>query len=490
MERVALTFAAPIRQSRVLQTAVVLFVLLLASQAWRWASITGLMLVLAVGSGLLILLKPQVGPLGVVLAALLANREIETGTEVLLNPVTYLVPILFALWLLVMALRKRIRLLPSRTTRPLVLFLMASLFSLLLGRATWDPSVPIRSNFLLVQLAQLGIFVFSAFAFWLAGNQLHNERWLRRLTQTFLIAGGVLAIVMAILGVGAVFGPISTAATLRAPFWILLAGLAGGQLLFVRDLSPLWRAFLVAVLIAVLFYALRLQQEAVSNWVGVVAVAGALIWLRWPRLRWPILLAILSLAVLGVLFPAVYGFAGGDAEWQLSGGSRLLLMERVIDVTMRNPITGLGPAAYRPYTTVTPLQYGSALWISPLINSHNNYVDLFAHTGLLGLGLFLWFMVEVVLLARRLVRSYQHGFAAGYVNGMLAIWAGIMVVMLLLDWFLPFVYNVGFRGFQASVLVWLFLGGLVAIENWGAEELGADRVSGSMAKGKENAWYG
>ena len=49
---------------------------------------------------------------------------------------------------------------------------------------------------------------------------------------------------------------------------------------------------------------------------------------------------------------------------------------------------------------------------------------------------------------------------------MVAAWAGIMAVMLLLDWFLPFVYNVGFEGFQASVLVWMFFGGLVAIEKW------------------------
>ncbi len=56
-------------------------------------------------------------------------------------------------------------------------------------------------------------------------------------------------------------------------------------------------------------------------------------------------------------------------------------------------------------------------------------------------------------------------------SGMLATLAGIVVIMLLLDWFLPFVYNVGFPGFQASVLVWLFLGGLVAIENWGTSEI-------------------
>ena len=42
---------------------------------------------------------------------------------------------------------------------------------------------------------------------------------------------------------------------------------------------------------------------------------------------------------------------------------------------------------------------------------------------------------------------------------------GALVLMVFADWLLPFVYNIGFPGFQASVLVWLFLGGLVALEH-------------------------
>ena len=38
----------------------------------------------------------------------------------------------------------------------------------------------------------------------------------------------------------------------------------------------------------------------------------------------------------------------------------LVLIERVIEVTMHNPITGLGPAAYRFYARMTPLAYGGA----------------------------------------------------------------------------------------------------------------------------------
>jgi hypothetical protein len=91
-------------------------------------------------------------------------------------------------------------------------------------------------------------------------------------------------------------------------------------------------------------------------------------------------------------------------------------------------------------------------------------VDMFAHGGLLGLGLFLWFAGEVAGLGLRLRAGHTRGFLAGYVNGVLAAGAGSLVIMVLGDWILPFVYNVGFLGFQASVLVWLFMGGLVALE--------------------------
>lgn len=446
-------------------TLIPIIVLALAVMLGQQAS-TRWLLLLAVGlGGLVLLTHPALGLLSLVVAALVVPLEFGTGTDVALNPASLLIPGLGALGVLAMVQRRRVRMAPSRMNQPLFYFLVASLISLLVGRATWDPAVPVRGNFLLVQLAQWGIFAFSAMAFWLAANQMGEKAWLQRLTHTFLLLGGLVAIAMAVFGISTVVGRLATVAAIRAPFWILLTGLAAGQLLYNKHLSLIWRMFLVMVLLAALVYAFLLQQEALSNWVGVAAVAGTLIWLRWFRLRWPIVLIVLALLLLGILFPSLYDFAGGDTEWETSGASRLALIQRVVEVTMRNPITGLGPAAYRPYANATPFVYGRAYWSNPLINSHNNYVDIFAHTGLVGLGLFLWFMAEVAWSAWRLRSRFQAGFAAGFVNGMLAVWTGIVVTMLLLDWFLPFVYNVGFLGFQASVLVWLFMGGLVALEN-------------------------
>jgi hypothetical protein len=124
----------------------------------------------------------------------------------------------------------------------------------------------------------------------------------------------------------------------------------------------------------------------------------------------------------------------------------------------------LGPAAYRSYARLEPLLYEGEYWIDPQVNSHNNYVDLFAQLGVVGLGLFLWFAARMTRLAFRLRARFRGGFEGAFINGMLACWCASLIIMLLADWILPYVYNIGFPGFQASVLVWLFLGGLLTLE--------------------------
>ncbi len=408
---------------------------------------------------------PRLGVYAIVISAMLLPFELSTGTDVTLNISTVLVPISLGLWALDMIRRGQFGIASSRPNRPFLLFLAAGLLSLFIGSATWDPAVPRSSRFLIVQLAQWAVFAFAAGAFWLTANLGHSADRLRRLTFVYLGVASALAILRVVPWAAPLTGRLATLALDRAPFWALLVAIAVSQLLFNKNLSIGWRLFLAAATASVLIYAFVLERATASNWVGVAAALGILAWLRWPRLRWLAIPVLAVLAVTGMLSSTIYDFAGGDAEWTESGGSRLALIGRVVQVTMRNPITGLGPAAYRPYAAIEPLLYRGAFWVAPSINSHNNYVDLFSHTGLLGLGLFLWFAVELILLGLRLRTRFSTGFEAGYVNGMIAAWVSALVLMLFADWILPFVYNIGFPGFQASVLVWLFLGGLVMLEN-------------------------
>ena len=455
-----------IRSGFGLQLIVIVGVLIGVVVFGMFASSYMLFAVGAAIGGIFLLRQPLVGLIFLILVALLVPIEIDTGTEVSLNLTVFLIPVVLIAWILSKLTAPHFRIVGSKTFLPLMLFLVMGLLSLMIGNILWDPLVPKSSNFILVQLAQWAIFALSGLIFFLTANMVGNEKKLRYLVLGFLAIAGLLAIVSMFVGAFTLVKSVTTVALIRTPFWILLSGIAGGQLLFNPRLNRPWRMVALSSLLAVFVYAFFQQQEAVSNWVGVTTVVAVLSWLRWPRLRIPALIFTMLLILTGVLTQTLWNFGGGDSEWITSGGSRIALFTRVIDVTSSNPVTGLGPASYRSYAAMVPLKYGKAYWVDPSINSHNNYIDIFSQTGLIGLGLFLWFMGSVLLLALRLARRYKSGFVAGYATGMLAAWFAIMVVMLLLDWFLPFVYNVGFPGFQASVLVWLFFGGLVAIESW------------------------
>jgi O-antigen ligase len=178
------------------------------------------------------------------------------------------------------------------------------------------------------------------------------------------------------------------------------------------------------------------------------------------------MIAIVLVGLAVVLYPTLFVHAGGEQELALSWGGRQHLYRTVLNIANTHPILGLGPAAYRHYAVTHWLSLGpgNALYIRPAVSSHNNYIDIYAQMGLVGLGLFVWFLVEVGLLGWRLAPRFQGDFEEGYVQGALGGLAGTLVAMMLADWFLPFVYNIGFPGFRTSALAWMFLGGLVALE--------------------------
>lgn len=454
-------------------------VLLLAYYLGPRASILYLVVLSAVIGGVALLRQPVLGLALLILTALLLPIQFSTGTEVPINLTTVVAAALIGLWLLLQVRQKHIALPQSSTTLPLLLFLLAGLLSLFIGNVTWDPAVPRANNFIFVQLAQWAIFLLSAAVFWAVPAFVKDQAWLRRLTFLFLGISGFFILALVLGGGGnPLTRPVFGSGLFRSMFWPIFFALAAGQLLFNKELTTTWRLFLLAGILATVVYLFgeRAAQSA-SPWVGVGVVLGMLIWLRFSRLRWPVFLIGVGLLVSGVAFPAIYEFAGGDTRWFSTGGSRIALIERTLEVTMRNPVTGLGPASYRQYAAMSPLIYEHIVWFDPRVSSHNNYVDVFSQMGIIGLSLFIWFMVALGLLGWKLRRHYQTGFAAGYVNGILALWAAILVMMMIADWFLPFVYNQHFVGFQASIMAWLFLGGLLALEHWKNQECNPTETS-------------
>jgi O-antigen ligase len=130
----------------------------------------------------------------------------------------------------------------------------------------------------------------------------------------------------------------------------------------------------------------------------------------------------------------------------------------MFELIKASPILGLGPANYYYYTPLYPILG----WVVNF-NSHNNYVDIAAQMGLVGLAIFAWLVIEVVNLGLNLRKRVKDGFCRGYIYAVMGGIAGMLVSGFMADWFLPFLYNIGIPGFRTSILAWLFIGGMIAL---------------------------
>jgi O-antigen ligase len=296
-------------------------------------------------------------------------------------------------------------------------------------------------------------------------------RWLEAATWVFLALGAVVVLEFFLPPLQRVLGWSSPTMASRSMFWTWLGAMATGQLLFNHRLRPAVRWGLLALVLAAAYVVWFQLNDWASGWAPFTVAVLAVLWLRLLRRSWRLALSmILAVSVLVTLVsPVVFEHVGGELELATSWGGRQRLYQAVLDIANTHPILGLGPAAYRYYGHTRWLGegQGKALWIRPNLSAHNNYIDVYAQMGIWGLVLFMWFLFEMGRLGWRVRSRFSYsadqGFEDGYANGALGGLVGTLVAMMLADWFLPFVYNIGFSGFRTSILAWTFLGGLAAM---------------------------
>jgi len=439
----------------VLFSAVVVAGVLLASARWApRASQRQLMPLLGAYMALVFLRWPPLGLAALIAASLVVPFAIGTGTQTSLNVTVLLLFLLIGLWLFDMVVRQRqVKLLPSRPVPPLLALVLVATLAFIAGQLPWF--IFAQGASLQSQAGGLAVFWLSASAFLLVAHQVRHLRWLQRLTWLFLALGALYVAGRLVPGLGRFTRRLFQGGSTGSLFWVWLVALAFSQVVFNRDLRLRWRLALAGLVIATFWVGWQGRGWA-SGWMpGLVAVLVIL----WLRSGWLGGLAT-AILVMGVLLSNPALPAQLVIEDQYSIDTRLAAWQIVLREVVRvNPLLGLGPSNYYHYMPLF-----SILGWYVKFSAHNQYVDLVAQTGLLGLACFLWFAWEVGRLGWRLRTQVPDGFARAYVCGALGGLVGTLGAGMLADWILPFVYNITLSGMRASVLGWIFLGGLMSLE--------------------------
>jgi hypothetical protein len=453
---------------------VTLLLVMGASYLGAWLLLAPLLLVLPAVIGARGLTNyPALGLIAMIPGSILVSFSIGTGTETSLHLGIIIVLVLTSVWALDMIARqKRIYLHPSPTFVPLLIMFVAAVISFLNGQLPW---FPVEKAPITAQIGGLMIFPISFLAFVLAAHHFNELRWVKWFTWLFLaVAAGfiVIRITPALNFTLAGYYQIGSTASL---FWVWLVALAGGQLFFNERLPRYLQAGLAALLAATFYASIGLMLDWASGWAPALATLGVLFLFRWPRLS--VLGGLVSLPVIA------YGLGEVLAAEEYSYSTRVEAWEIMLEIIAVNPVLGLGPSNYYWYTPLFPIR---GYYVS--FNSHQQYFDIVAQIGLIGLAAYLWFFFQLGTLTLKLRETAPAGFARGFVYGGIAAIAGTLVSGLFGDWILPFTYNVGYIGMRSSLLGWVFMGILVAFVHsidWDKEreeEGGATAVSPTVNK--------
>jgi O-antigen ligase len=197
------------------------------------------------------------------------------------------------------------------------------------------------------------------------------------------------------------------------------------------------------------------NREWTSGWLPSLVTIGTILWLRSWRLG--LAATLVAFAVFGILNADIF-YSSVVSTNQYSITTRFATYPILFELIKANPIIGLGFANYSHYTYLYPIM---GYFVS--FNSHNNYMDIIAQTGFVGLVLFFCMMIAIGMRGWKLHKLDVDGFSSGYINACLGGMVGLLVSGMLGDWFLPYLYNIGIPGFRASIFSWIFLGGLLAL---------------------------
>jgi len=419
----------------------------LVAAYWGSSRILILLIAIPVGvAGALILLKqPNLGFIMILLGGIFVPFSGPAG----INAAVLFVALLIGIWLMnMLVVERKFYFIGSKALRPVVILLAISIIAFGMGQIPWF--VFANQAPLDAQVGGFAIFVFSLVTMIATAHLIQDIKWLQIIVWTFIGLGAFY------MGGRFLWLPVDRlynwAFTAESMFWTWLVALSFAQAVFNTKLKMYVRVLLYGLVLVTIFVAYIQANDWKSGWVPPLVAIGLIVGLKYKRLM---LLAI-PFALIVVSYLAVDLIASDEYSW----GTRVDAWLIILEISKASPLLGLGFSNYYWYTPLFPIRGWKVSF-----NSHSQYVDLIAQVGILGLLSFLWIFFEAGRLGWRLAeKELPNGFAQAYAYGVLGGLAGSLMAAFLVDWILPFAYNIGFSGFRASILFWIFLGGLVSVE--------------------------
>lgn len=380
------------------------------------------------------------------LLAIIAPFDLPTGTASKLPMVLVATLALGFIWFGTMLIRGRWHMQPSPLNKPAVFFAIVCLIAYAWSSIWRDPVIDLSQfgRFEVVQIGSLLTYYASLLTLVLIGNYAQTEARLKFIVGTFLVLGMLMTVLQ--------FAKINHSFLTDRGLWGLWFVVPAFCVIFAEKPPRwYWRVLLLVGIGLNLYQTFWVNLQWKSGWVPTVV--GLLLAVLIRSRRWFVILMI----VIGVVAYANQSFILDMTKSEEAEGAdqRISIWEINLKLIREHWLLGTGPAGYAVYYMT--------YWPTDARSTHNNYLDIIAQFGVLGMIIWLWLAGIGIFEGLRLYLRAPPGFLKTLAWITTSGWIAAQGSMMLGDWVLPFAYNQTIAGYKYTVYSWIFLGTLIAL---------------------------
>jgi O-antigen ligase len=328
------------------------------------------------------------------------------------------------------------------------LFALAVTISFLWSNSYADTQVAyLQNDKVLPRLVTATVLILSPVATLLFANFVRSTTQMKWMIGYYIVYGGLALLPKLITSIR----PLSNFNLGgQLPVWASIFAL--GQLLC-NDKLPRWQRLVLVVIIGGWVYVSFLRDRTwLSGWVPLFIGLGIVIFLR-SRALFAVLAVVAGIYLLAntQIFDSLL-----KDESNESGLTRLYAGNLTLDIANQHFLFGTGPTGYYFYMKVI---------LRDLFQlSHNNYIDIYAQTGIFGFVTYMliWGSIGLTVL-RTYLQVPKDGFEGGLAASLVAIYVITMLIMMLGDWVTPFTYTQTMAGLSYTIWPWLWAGLAIAL---------------------------